>query len=150
MNHSVTINRAQSIAEELRAEGHRITPQRFAVIDKIMNSDTHPSAEEIWSDIKKQFPMTSLATVYNTIRLLIDRTYLKELPGYSGKSSRYDRIHKGPHSHLVCNICNKIIDLPEELAGDIESKVAELSGFSSIERSFTIGGICSECESNRN
>ena len=53
----------------LRAKGVRITETRKAVIDYIIQSHDHPSAEMIYQDLKPNFPNMSLATVYNNLKV---------------------------------------------------------------------------------
>ena len=60
----------QELLKELRSEGFRITPQRVAIIDYILDTKSHPTAEDIHQSIQKSYPMTSLSTVYKTIELL--------------------------------------------------------------------------------
>ncbi|MGD8344817.1 MAG: transcriptional repressor, partial [Desulfobacterales bacterium] len=52
------------IIQKLRDNGHKITPQRLAIVKILAKSEGHPSVEKIHVQIKKDFPTMSLATVY--------------------------------------------------------------------------------------
>ncbi|HEY8450454.1 MAG TPA: Fur family transcriptional regulator, partial [Bacillota bacterium] len=55
----------------LSSHGYRVTPQRLAIYEALVATDQHPSAEELYRQVKKRFPMISPATVYNTLQLLV-------------------------------------------------------------------------------
>ena len=63
-------NRFDVIIQKLRDNGHKITPQRMAIVKILANSEGHPSVENIHSQIKGDFPTMSLATVYRNIVLI--------------------------------------------------------------------------------
>ena len=58
---------------------HEINPsaQRIAVARYVLHTDKHPSADEVWTKVKKRYPHISRATVYNTLNLFVE----KGLPG---------------------------------------------------------------------
>ena len=62
--------RWEELVEKLREQDYRIAPQRLAILRILADSDGHPSAEHIFSQIKGEFPTTILATVYKTIATL--------------------------------------------------------------------------------
>jgi len=62
--------RLQLILDRLAERGRRITPQRLAILRMLTESEKHPSAEQLHQAILKDFPTTSLATVYKTLHLL--------------------------------------------------------------------------------
>jgi hypothetical protein len=65
------------IIQKLRDNGHKITPQRLAIVKILAKSEGHPSVENIHARIKKDFPTMSLATVYKNIRVKFEKPYLK-------------------------------------------------------------------------
>jgi len=62
--------RFEIIIQKLRDNGHKITPQRLAIVKILAKSEGHPSVENIHARIKKDFPTMSLATVYKNILLI--------------------------------------------------------------------------------
>ena len=81
--------RFNAIIQKLRENNHRITPQRLAIIDVLAKSYGHPSVEDIYAQIKKDFPTMSLATVYKNILLFKSVGEVLEL-GFPDGSNRYD------------------------------------------------------------
>ena len=73
----------------LRERDFRITPQRLAILKILAASRRHPSVDEIYQEVRAEFPTTSLATVYKTIALLKELNEVLEL-GFPDGSNRYD------------------------------------------------------------
>src|SRR3989337_144657 len=102
----------QSLIARLRYEGYKITPQRLAICRLILSSKDHPTADQIYQKVSKEFPAISLATVYHTIHLLKELGLLQEL-GFVDRSSRYDP-NTAPHINVVCPKCGEIQDYEAE------------------------------------
>ena len=101
--------RFEIIIQKLRDEGHKITPQRMAIVKILSKSENHPSVEDIYDQIKEDFPTMSLATVYRNIVLIKSLGEVLEL-GFPDGSNRYDGNKPYPHPHVVCIQCKKIVD----------------------------------------
>ena len=71
--------RLDEMITRLKERGHRLTPQRMAVLKILAVSEGHPSVEQIYERVKVDFPMTSLATVYKTVALLKEMGEVLEL-----------------------------------------------------------------------
>ena len=106
----------------LRDEGFRITPQRTAIVDYLLKTDDHPSAELIHKVVRKRYPMVSLSTVYKTLDLLREKKMVNEIE-VDGES-RFDA-HTDEHINLVCLRCGKIEDVDEDTLAEIQSRVAK-------------------------
>ncbi len=97
------------IASQFKKNKLKLTPQRLAIYSFLKNTKSHPSADEIYKSLYPNFPTMSLATVYKTLKTLVDVKLVKELNLGEG-NFRYD-FNKEPHSHFYCNKCNKIQDV---------------------------------------
>src|SRR5699024_1645598 len=75
--------------DTLKESGVRITPQRHAVLEYLLTSETHPTADEIYKALEGKFPNMSVATVYNNLRVLREIGLIRELT-YGDDSSRFD------------------------------------------------------------
>nr|MBO2469414.1 transcriptional repressor [Bacillota bacterium] len=82
-------HRLEKAIEKLKANGVRITPQRYAILAYLIESMSHPTADEIYKALEKQFPNLSVATVYNNLRLFKEAGLVRELT-YGDNSSRFD------------------------------------------------------------
>ena len=92
--------RLNQMIKVLKEKGHRLTPQRLAVLKILAKSEGHPSAETIYKTVKTTFPTTSLATVYNNINLLKAAHEVLQL-GFANLGSRYDGNKPYPHPHAI-------------------------------------------------
>ncbi|RJX18145.1 MAG: transcriptional repressor [Desulforudis sp.] len=97
------------IINRLKKLGLKITPQRLAILNLLEGNIKHPSAEEIYNQLKPQYPSLSLATVYNTLDVLARAGALQEIRIKAEK--RHFDPNPVPHGHFLCRICESIHDL---------------------------------------
>ena len=129
----------------LKERGQRITPQRLAILRILASSEGHPSVEEIYSVVIKDFPTTSLATVYKTITLLKELGEVLELE-FSHGSNRYDGTKPFPHPHVVCTRCKRIVDPGLASLSAMTAEVSEQTGFKVVNHRLDFYGLCPECQ----
>lgn len=135
--------RLRQVTARLKATGYRLTPQRLAVLRALIGSDGHPSVEQIYRQVRRDFPTTSLATVYNTLECLKGLGEVLELP--LGGASRYDGRKPEPHPHLVCTTCGRIEDLDIDL-GPTAQTVAQEHGYAQVRHQLEFFGVCPVCQ----
>ncbi|MDX1441724.1 MAG: Fur family transcriptional regulator [Nitrosopumilaceae archaeon] len=135
----------EDLVSTLREDGFRITPQRVAILDYLLKTEDHPSAEYIHQTVKKQYPMVSLSTVYKTLDLLREKKLVNEIE-VDGEA-RFDA-HTDAHINLVCMKCGKIDDLDEESLNGIQNRAAKKSKYLILKSSFELFGYCNNCKSN--
>jgi Fur family peroxide stress response transcriptional regulator len=138
-------NRLNEMIDKLRENDFRITPQRLAILRILATSKGHPSVEQIFEQVKKHFPTTSLATVYKTVTLAKEIGEVLEL-GFSDDSNRYDGNKPYPHPHVVCIQCKKIIDPDLASLTDMTQEVTHETGFRILNHRLDFFGICPECQ----
>ncbi len=134
----------EELVSSLREEGFRITPQRIAIVDYLLKTVDHPSADSIHKVIQKKYPMVSLSTVYKTLELLKEKRLINEIE-VDGEA-RFDA-HTDEHINLVCMNCGKIDDVDEDLLKDIQIRAARKSKYLVLKSSFELFGYCSNCKS---
>lgn len=132
------------IVGKLREKGHKITPQRLAIIRILARSDGHPSVETIHDQIKDDFPTMSLATVYRNILLIKSIGEVLEL-GFPDGSNRYDGNKPYPHPHVICVRCKKIVDPVLDSMDVMRKEVAAETQFKILNHRLDFFGLCSEC-----
>jgi Fur family peroxide stress response transcriptional regulator len=137
--------RFEELVDKLREREHRLTPQRIALLRLLATSDGHPSASQLYDQIKDQFPTTSLATVYKTLDVLKGMDEVLELR-FSGDDNHYDGHNPHPHPHLICVHCRKIIDLEVNIAQDLVQQVSWRSGYQIISYRLDFYGVCPDCQ----
>lgn len=126
---------------KLKKIGLRATPQRLAVLEFLKGNTSHPSAEEIYQQLKPKFPSLSLATIYNTLDVLVRASELQEIT-IDPKRRHFDP-NPLPHSHFLCINCKRVYDLEIDIAG--VKLPLEVGGFEVSGYSIHFYGTCSGC-----
>lgn len=109
----------------LRDHGISPSAQRVAVAQYVLNTDEHPSADEVWTRVRKRFPQVSRATVYDTVNLFVEKGLLRQLVLTEGRVVFDPKTDD--HHHFVDKETGKIHDVPWEAVK--VSKVSKLEGF---------------------
>lgn len=130
--------------EKLKSLGLKITPQRIAILEILKDNTSHPSAEEIYSHLKPDFPSLSLATVYNTLESLTRAGAIQEVI-IDSRKRHYDP-DTSSHSHFLCRSCSCIYDL--EVNIDLPETPCELDNFLLECVSMHLHGICPKCRTD--
>lgn len=134
----------QRIIHKYKGQGFKLTPQRLAILKYLEGNASHPTADDIYTDIKKTYPTVSFATVYNTIDALCKRGDVKELTIDPGRK-RFDP-DTTPHHHIICKSCNSIVDVHVDYSASLKLP-------QHIRRDYTLEGnhvdfygICKACK----
>ena len=106
----VVASRVDEIVGRLRERGHRLTPQRYAVVRATVEGGEHPSAEQLFHRVSDAYPMMSRATVYKTLDTLKAAGEVLELEFREGPN-RYDANIPSAQPHVVCTGCGRIDDV---------------------------------------
>ena len=130
-------------AQILREKGLKVTPQRIAVYNMLMNTYEHPNAEMIYKSLEPTNPTMSLATVYKTLDFFKQLGLVQEL-NVGEPSSRYDAVVQC-HPHTVCKVCGKVEDLHMEELTDVAKKLAPELDFEVEMEQLILYGTCGEC-----
>jgi Fur family peroxide stress response transcriptional regulator len=141
-------NRFENIIQKLRDNGHKMTPQRLAIVKILTKSEGHPSVEDIYNLIKINFPTMSLATVYRNIVLIKSFGEVLEL-GFPDGSNRYDGNKPYPHPHVICIKCKKIVDPSLESLEDMKKEVSAETHFKILNHRLDFFGICGSCQAEK-
>ena len=121
----------------------RYSKQREALIEILKSTDTHPTADWLYSQLRKQFPNVSLATVYRNLRQLSEQGEILALLSNS-EPEHYDGCTKD-HYHFMCSKCGAVKDLEIEVLSDLNSEVSKKTGFEISRHSLMFYGICRDC-----
>ena len=134
----------QILTEYLQKNGHRKTPERYAILDTIYSIKGHFDIEQLYCQmVEKEKFRVSRATLYNTIILLIDAGLV--IKHQFGTTSQYERSYNNEtHHHMICTNCGKVSEFEDEnLKMAITDK--KLRGFHMSHYSLYIYGLCSKC-----
>ncbi|PAF41169.1 Fur family transcriptional regulator [Helicobacter sp. 11S03491-1] len=125
----------------LKAKNLKVTPQRIAILKEI-EKNGHISIDDIYENIRKDYPSISLATVYKNITALYEVNILREIKAPAQKQ-RYE-LSCDHHIHVACEKCGKLEDIKIDIS-DISNKCAKMSGYQLYDTSAVFIGICPEC-----
>jgi Fur family peroxide stress response transcriptional regulator len=133
----------------LKPLGIRLTPQRLAIAEVVINSGDHPSVRDIYERVKAFFPYVTIATVYSTLTMLEQAGIVRELPFQ--RQSRYDA-NLSPHANLVCIGCGTVVDadVGQETVAELGELVSQQSDFEVAAQRVDFYGWCSGCYPRRN
>jgi Fur family ferric uptake transcriptional regulator len=134
------------LSKYLKAQGkHRATPERFAVLDAVLQSQGHFDAEGLYYRMITSGVRVSKATVYNTLELLQDCGLVSRYR-FAENTSRYEKAFGRPHHHhLICLECGDIIEFVNEKLERIQDDVSGEKDFEPQSSSLQIFGKCSKC-----
>ncbi len=132
----------QAVCERLHREGKKVTPQRRLIYQALEGATSHPRAEDLYEQVRSIIPDISLATVYKTLRELVQMGELLEIR-FTGDQLRFDP-HIKPHHHLICTKCGWLEDVSGSFA-QITNGV-EKRYFQVLQTEVVFWGLCSECQ----
>lgn len=137
-----TTTAAQTLTAHLRTKGLRCTIERYMVLQTALAMKGHFTTEELAGRLSADGYRVALATVYSTLPLLIECSFIRPL-FVAGGVRLYETCIAG-HHHLVCNVCGKIKDVRDS-ALDEHLRAKRYSAFTPQQFSITAFGICSAC-----
>lgn len=128
---------------QLRERGRRVTPQRRAIIQVLLEkAGTHPTAESVLVGVQSLMSEVSPATVYNTLHELEELGMLLELD--LGPRERHYDLTTKDHAHLVCLGCGRVKDAPYDCEA-LTIPAQQIHGFQVTDRRVTLRGYCPAC-----
>jgi Fur family peroxide stress response transcriptional regulator len=132
-----------SIIEALRRKGYRATSQRIAICRYALNNREHPTAQKVYSEVKKLHPTVSLATVYKTLQVLRELRLIQELT-YPQGETRFDS-NVAPHVNVICLRCGEVRDVEDRVVREVIARAASRTRFVVTRQRFDIYGLCERC-----
>ncbi len=118
----------------------RNTAQKQAIFSLLSSRRDHPSATQMYEDLKEKFPSLSRATVYRVLNNAADEGLILRI--HVGTEDHFDGAQEG-HCHIICTNCNDIYDapFPKEAISSLEKE----SGYKVSDRHVEFYGLCPKC-----
>lgn len=126
----------REVAELLRTHDVQPSAQRVAIAEYVLDTDEHPSADQVWNRVMEAFPMVSRATVYNTLNMLVEKGLLRQHVLAEGRIV-FDPLVE-PHHHFIDEETGRIHDVPWDAIK--VSRVDALEGFDVAEYQVVLRG----------
>jgi Fur family transcriptional regulator, peroxide stress response regulator len=131
----------EAIKRSLESTGLRCTPQRFAVMQFLMEHASHPTAAEIFEAVNRADPRSSRATTYNNLRALVEAGLVREVAA-EGRAARFD-VTGMRHHHFICDRCGNVediewYDVPKPASASLGKRILR-------ECELIFRGLCTKC-----
>ncbi len=139
-NEEIKVEVRQTFVQFLEQNQQRKTPERFAILDEIYSNKEHFDVETLFEHMKQRNSRVSRATVYNTLDLLLDCGLV--IKHQFGKNlARYERAYGfRQHDHMICNVCNNILEFCDPRIHQIKTMMGELMKFEVTNHSLYLFG----------
>lgn len=122
----------------------KLTNQRDFLLDYVRNNHTHPTVDDIFKHLRKQLPHISKKTVYNNLKLLCDKGIIQEINTRGVR--RYEPV-MNPHHHLICKVCDKVLDVEVvELTDHALTVGKAFKDFEVLSSTTNFYGRCEKCK----
>ena len=130
----------------LRGQKGRMTDPRQQIIRMLAKRAGHFTVETFLLELKQAGFRGSRATVYSTVKMLVEAGFLQRMPGM-GREVQYEWVREAEHhDHLVCTCCGLTSTFLNEKLESIQQQVCDEHGFKATQHSLTIYGKCNECQ----
>ncbi|MBN2156927.1 MAG: transcriptional repressor [Candidatus Lokiarchaeota archaeon] len=137
----------EKLIKLFHSRGFKVTPQRLGICNYVLKSTDHPSAEKIYSNIKKKYKTISRATVYKTIALLKEMGLISEL-NLNTTPSRYDP-NQNIHVNIICPKCNSISDYESEVVEEFFLNLKSELDNDILGQNLDVYKICETCSKKK-
>ncbi len=134
-----------NLVEKFKRKRLNITPQRLGIFKILEGNAMHPSAENIYNEIKKIYPTISFTTVYKTLEVLEEIGEISEVT-IDAERKHYDP-NTAVHHHIICLKCNKISDIKKDYR-NLRLPREILDEFTPSSYQISFYGICKKCQRN--
>ncbi len=122
----------------------RHSKQRETILAMLRSTRAHPTADQIYDEVRKQVPRISKGTVYRDLKILQEDGAVKEL-SLPDTVSRFDATTE-PHYHFRCDRCKRVFDLDEPVDQALDERVANRTGYKVTHHELEFRGLCRDCQ----
>lgn len=141
----------QSLERYIRSRGLKATRQRDLIVEALARAKGHLTVEQIVTDVRRQDARVSQATVYRTMRLLVECGLASARQFGDGQTLYEIAGERNHHDHLICTRCKTIIEFENDRIEHLQDSVAKRHGFLVTHHKMELYGLCKQCrEEERN
>lgn len=130
--------------DSLRKQGHRLTPQRLAILQILEENGGHLSPADIFARAAHRMPGVTEATVYRTLDFL--SRHGLALVAHIGNGHLVYEAAGHNHHHLICRACGGTIEIEHHLLETLYQTFHEKTGFQVDCCHVTFFGLCPGCQ----
>ena len=122
--------------------------QREAILEVIQNTKCHPSADWVYSEVRKLIPNISLGTVYRNLSMLSEDGTIQKL--HIGTSIEHFDGNPKPHYHVLCTMCGRIDDIESPPLEKLNAWASDVYDGEIFEHYTVFSGKCQQCKKIKN
>ena len=122
----------------------RETKQREAILKALRNTRSHPTADQIYDEVRKNIPNISKGTVYRNLQVLQDDGAITELK-LNDTLSRYE-VKQESHYHFRCEKCGRVSDIDMPVDRELDRQVEKRTGLKVAYHQLEFRGLCKDCQ----
>ena len=122
----------------------RKSKQRDAILRVLRSTNTHPTVQWIYDQVRHEIPNISMGTVYRNLKLLKKEGQIIEL-NLADALSRFDANAQN-HYHFRCEQCGRVFDIDEPVNESLDKRITEKTGFKVNHHVLEFRGICADCQ----
>jgi Fur family peroxide stress response transcriptional regulator len=119
--------------------------QRERILEILQSTETHPTADWVYEQLKEEFPNLSMGTVYRNLNILIEQGLVGKID-FGSTFDRFDA-NTGPHYHFICERCGAIIDLGLPIDTSLNERVNNQTPYNARKHRIEFFGLCDQCRS---
>ena len=128
----------------LQQKGHRLTTARRIIVETLIQSGGHLSADELADQVRQAAPGVGRMTVYRTLDLLNELGLIR--PVYQGTgAAHYVWLHNGHHHHLICSGCDQVIEFDDCVIESVSERLSSRFNFQIEGHLLELYGLCGDC-----
>ncbi|MDO1605417.1 Fur family transcriptional regulator [Lactobacillus sp. YT155] len=129
------------VVNTLKEHGYKLTSPRKQIVEYMISTHSHPTAEMIHREVKN----LPVSTIYNTLEILIKLHLVIEIDNKNDDKTHYDYFGT-PHYHVVCTNCGKIVDAEQFDFSKLPESAEKETGYQVTGVSIEVFGLCPDCQ----
>jgi Fur family transcriptional regulator, ferric uptake regulator len=135
---------SDELAERLRGQGYRLTPQRQLVL-RAVEKLGHATPDEILAEVQQHASAVNVSTIYRTLEVLEELGLVRHTH-LSDRAPTYHSVTDHEHFHLVCRNCHRVVSVDPDVVAPMAEALEQQHGFVVDVGHLAIFGECVECE----
>ncbi len=121
----------------------RKSRQRDRILEMLRQAKSHPTANWIYSRLRKEFPDLSMGTVYRNLGQLVEQGLVNKI-SFGSTFDHFDA-YTMPHYHFICDRCGSIVDLDLPIDDSLTKRLRDATGLNALRHEIRLYGICEKC-----
>ncbi len=147
-NQEFLMEKMRKMEVNCRARGLSLTHQRRSLLEDLIRREDHPTADQLFDNLKEQLKGLSRTTVYRILETFVQAGLVVKISSPQAKA-RFDA-NTCRHHHFCCVQCGEVTDLVVSGFDLPDLPENHPSGFILYDYAITFSGLCLRCQHNKN